>query len=67
MANSNVFIACGVDSEIYTSFAFSMGPECTLMLRHGTVDVHDTAEGDIHFPQRLGTTGKGDWHALYSH
>ncbi|MPV51182.1 phenylalanine--tRNA ligase subunit alpha [Pseudactinotalea sp. HY160] len=49
MVNPNVLIACGVDPAEYTGFAFGMGIERTLMLRHGIDDMHDMVEGDIRF------------------
>ena len=47
MVNPNVLTACGIDPEVYTGFAFGMGLERTLMLRHGIADMHDIVEGDI--------------------
>jgi phenylalanyl-tRNA synthetase alpha chain len=49
MVNPNVLRACGVDPEVYSGFAFGMGIERTLMLRHGIADMHDMVEGDIRF------------------
>ena len=60
MVNPNVLTACGIDPEVYTGFAFGMGLERTLMLRHGIADMHDIVEGDIRFSQQFGTTGKGN-------
>ena len=60
MVNPNVLIACGIDPEVHTGFAFGMGLERTLMLRHGIADMHDIVEGDIRFSQQFGTTGKGN-------
>ena len=60
MVNPNVLTACGIDPEVYTGFAFGMGLERTLMLRHGIADMHDIVEGDIRFSQQCGTTGKGN-------
>ena len=59
MVNPNVLTACGIDPEVYTGFAFGMGLERTLMLRHGIADMYDIVEGDIRFSQQFGTTGKG--------
>ncbi|CAM2755595.1 phenylalanine--tRNA ligase subunit alpha [Actinomyces slackii] len=59
MVNPNVLTACGIDPEVYTGFAFGMGLERTLMLRHGISDMHDIVEGDIRFSQQFGSTGKG--------
>ncbi|MDT0166141.1 phenylalanine--tRNA ligase subunit alpha [Actinotalea sp. AC32] len=49
MVNPNVLRACGVDPEVYSGFAFGMGIERTLMLRHGISDMHDMVEGDARF------------------
>ncbi len=49
MVHPNVLRACGIDPEEYTGFAFGMGLERTLMLRHGIEDMHDMVEGDIRF------------------
>jgi phenylalanyl-tRNA synthetase alpha chain len=49
MVNPRVLIACGVDPEVYTGFAFGMGIERTLMFRHGVEDMRDMVEGDIRF------------------
>ena len=59
MVNPDVLTTCGIDPEVYTGFAFGMGLERTLMLRHGIADMHDIVEGDIRFSQQFGTTGKG--------
>ncbi|NLF05443.1 MAG: phenylalanine--tRNA ligase subunit alpha [Actinomycetales bacterium] len=49
MVNPNVLRACGIDPDEYTGFAFGMGLERTLMLRHGIADMHDIVEGDARF------------------
>lgn len=49
MVHPNVLRACGVDPQEYSGFAFGMGLERTLMLRHGIDDMHDMVEGDIRF------------------
>ncbi len=59
MVNPNVLRAAGVDPDRYTGFAFGMGLERTLMLRHGITDMHDIVEGDARFSQQFGTTGRG--------
>ncbi|WP_163542453.1 phenylalanine--tRNA ligase subunit alpha [Occultella kanbiaonis] len=51
MVNPNVLRACGVDPDIYSGFAFGMGIERALMLRHDITDMHDIIEGDIRFSQ----------------
>jgi len=59
MVNPNVLRACGVDPEVYTGFAFGMGIERTLMLRHGIADMRDMVEGDVRFSAQFGTTSLG--------
>ncbi|QWW18780.1 phenylalanine--tRNA ligase subunit alpha [Schaalia sp. 19OD2882] len=59
MVNPNVLRANGIDPEVYTGFAFGMGIERTLMLRHGIADMHDIVEGDVRFSQQFGLHGKG--------
>lgn len=55
MVNPNVLRAAGVDPEEYTGFAFGMGIERTLMLRHSIADMHDIVEGDVRFSSQFGT------------
>ena len=54
MVNRKVLQACGVDTDLYTGFAFGMGLERTLMVRHGITDMHDIVEGDIRFSRAFG-------------
>jgi len=49
MVNPNVLRAAGIDPQVYTGFAFGMGIERTLMLRHEIADMHDMVEGDVRF------------------
>jgi phenylalanyl-tRNA synthetase alpha chain len=49
MVNPRVLIACGVDPERYSGFAFGMGLERTLMFRSGVEDLRDVVEGDVRF------------------
>ena len=60
MVNPNVLRACGIDPEVYTGFAFGMGLERTLMLRHGIADMHDIVEGDVRFSRQFGLIGKSN-------
>ncbi len=55
MVNPRVLAACGIDTEQFSGFAFGMGIERTLMVRHGITDMHDIVEGDIRFSQSFGT------------
>ncbi len=54
MVNPRVFVACGIDPQRYTGFAFGMGLERTLMFRHGITDMHDLIEGDARFTRPFG-------------
>ena len=54
MVNPRVLIACGIDPQRYTGFAFGMGLERTLMFRHGIEDMRDMVEGDVRFAAAFG-------------
>src|SRR4051794_30717451 len=55
VVNPRVLVACGVDPDRYTGFAFGMGIDRTLMFRHGVEDVRDLFEGDVRFTTAFGT------------
>ncbi len=54
MVNPRVLIACGIDPDEYSGFAFGMGIERTLMFRHGVEDMRDMVEGDVRFTLPFG-------------
>lgn len=54
MVNPKVLAACGIDSALYSGFAFGMGLERTLIVRHGITDMRDIVEGDIRFSRTFG-------------
>jgi phenylalanyl-tRNA synthetase alpha chain len=54
MVNPKVLVACGIDPDRYSGFAFGLGIERTLMVRHGVTDIRDTLEGDVRFSRALG-------------
>jgi phenylalanyl-tRNA synthetase alpha chain len=54
MVNQRVLRAAGVDTGRYTGFAFGLGIERSLMLRHGVADMHDIVEGDVRFSRQFG-------------
>ncbi|MFI5068592.1 MAG: phenylalanine--tRNA ligase subunit alpha [Streptosporangiales bacterium] len=54
MVNPRVLIACGIDPDRYSGFAFGLGIERTLMVRHGVADIRDTLEGDVRFSRAFG-------------
>ena len=49
MVDPDVFAHVGIDSELYTGFAFGMGLERMAMLRHGVDDIKFYYEGDLRF------------------
>ena len=54
MVNPRVLATCGIDTDVYSGFAFGMGLERTLMVRHGITDMHDIVEGDLRFTRQFG-------------
>jgi phenylalanyl-tRNA synthetase alpha chain len=55
VVNPRVLVACGVDPDRYTGFAFGMGIDRTLMFRHGAEDMRDMFEGDLRFTTAFGS------------
>lgn len=53
MVNPNVLKSAGLDPEVYTGFAFGVGMERTLLLRHDINDMHDLVEGDVRFSKQF--------------
>jgi len=53
IVNPRVLLACGIDPDRYTGFAFGIGIERTLMVRHGVEDMRDLVEGDVRFARAL--------------
>jgi phenylalanyl-tRNA synthetase alpha chain len=58
MVNPKVLEVCGIDASEFSGFAFGMGLERTLMVRHGITDMHDIVEGDIRFTRSFGVGGR---------
>ena len=54
MVNPRVLVACGIDPDRYSGFAFGLGIERTMMIRHGVADIRDTVEGDVRFSRAFG-------------
>jgi phenylalanyl-tRNA synthetase alpha chain len=54
MVNPKVLVACGIDPDRYSGFAFGLGIERSLMIRHGVADIRDTLEGDVRFSRAFG-------------
>ncbi|WP_432479091.1 phenylalanine--tRNA ligase subunit alpha [Nocardioides sp. GXQ0305] len=55
VVNPRVLVACGIDHERYTGFAFGMGIDRTLMFATGAADLRDFFEGDVRFSSSFGT------------
>ena len=55
VVNPRVLVACGVDPDRYTGFAFGMGIDRTLMFRHGAEDLRAVFEGDVRFSLAFGS------------
>ena len=53
VVNPRVLRACGVDTDVYSGFAFGMGIERTLMFRNNLSDMRDLVEGDVRFSRTL--------------
>jgi phenylalanyl-tRNA synthetase alpha chain len=64
MVDPNVLIACGVDPERYSGFAFGMGLERTAMALHNIRDIRELIDGDVRFALAFSggssTTGSGE-------
>jgi phenylalanyl-tRNA synthetase alpha chain len=54
MVNPRVLVACGIDPDRYSGFAFGLGIERALMLAHGIGDIKDTTDGDVRFSRAFG-------------
>jgi len=54
VVNPRVLIACGVDPERYSGFAFGMGLERTITGRYDIADLRDLYDGDIRFTEAFG-------------
>lgn len=53
VVNPRVLQAAGVDTSVYSGFAFGMGVDRTVMFRNSATDLRDFAEGDIRFSRSL--------------
>ncbi len=54
VVNPRVLIACGVDPDRYSGFAFGMGLERTITGRYEIADLRDLFDGDIRFTEPFG-------------
>ena len=55
MVHPRVLVACGVDPDRYSGYAFGMGLDRLLMFRHGVTDLRHFFEGDLRFSRALGS------------
>lgn len=55
VVNPRVLTAAGVDTEVYSGWAFGLGVERTLMFSQGISDMRDMVEGDVRFTRAYGT------------
>tara|TARA_Y100000589_G_scaffold327177_2_gene368495 strand:- start:1538 stop:2512 length:975 start_codon:yes stop_codon:yes gene_type:complete len=53
MVDPNVFEAVGIDSDIYTGWAFGIGIERITMLKYGMTDIRPFFENDIRFLEQF--------------
>ena len=49
MVDPNVLEACGIDSKVYSGYAFGMGIERMAMLKYGVKDIRLFFENDLRF------------------
>jgi phenylalanyl-tRNA synthetase alpha chain len=54
MVNPRVLVACGIDPDRYSGFAFGLGIDRSVLIRHGVSDIRDTLEGDVRFSRAIG-------------
>src|SRR6201985_202146 len=54
MVNPRLPVACGIDPDRYSGFAFGLGIERALMLAHGINEIRDTYDGDVRFSRAFG-------------
>ncbi|MDQ6984388.1 MAG: phenylalanine--tRNA ligase subunit alpha, partial [Ghiorsea sp.] len=56
MIHPNVLKAVGIDSTVYSGFAFGLGVERLVMLKHGIPDLRLFFENDVRFLRRMGSS-----------
>ncbi|MFQ5581281.1 MAG: phenylalanine--tRNA ligase subunit alpha [Mariprofundaceae bacterium] len=56
MIHPHVLNAVGIDPDIYSGFAFGLGVERMVMLKHGIPDLRLFFENDVRFLRRMGVT-----------
>ena len=53
MVHPNVLKMAGFDPEVYSGFAFGMGPERVAMLKYGISDIRSFYINDVRFLQQF--------------
>ena len=53
MVNPNVLKSAGIDPDVYTSFAFGVGMERTLLLRNSSTTCTTWSRGDVRFAEQF--------------
>jgi phenylalanyl-tRNA synthetase alpha chain len=54
MVNPRVLVACGIDPDRYSGFAFGLGVERSLMIANGLTEIRDAVDGDVRFSRAFG-------------
>jgi phenylalanyl-tRNA synthetase alpha chain len=54
VVNPRVLVACGIDPERYSGFAFGIGLDRTITSRYDIADLRDLFDGDIRFTEPFG-------------
>ena len=54
MVNPRVLVACGIDPDRYSGFAFGLGIERSLMIAHGLTEIRDAVDSDVRFSLAFG-------------
>jgi len=53
VVNPKVLQAAGIDTAVYSGFAFGMGIDRSVMFRNNAADLRDFVEGDVRFARQL--------------
>ena len=63
MVHPNVLRNCGYDPEVYTGFAFGIGPERVAMLKYGISDIRAFYTNDMRFLNDFNRVEGSDYNA----
>ena len=58
LGKANVLENCGIDSKVYSGFAFGLGIERMTMLKYKTNDIRLYFENDARFIQQFTAAGR---------